>query len=111
MMIKVIDIDNITKQLYQIFYEFYEQQVNYLTSKGYKSVWFDISHPKYKVTFTRKYSVLENEEYSILEVFLYIDKFIQELDFTGKGYVNIEIFGNGISFNSFIDLYDIMNED
>jgi len=110
-MIKVVNVEDITKQLYKILDDYYYNLLNSFINKGYKLLWFGISYRNYQLIFIRKYSICDDYDFSIKEWHTHIDKFVNTLDFTGKVYVDVEIFGNGILFNSFVDIYNIIGDE
>ena len=104
-MIKVTD--TITERLYDMFDNYY---IDLFKRLMVKSVWFDIHYTNYKLIFIRRYSVYDANKFSIESWHEYINNFINDMKFTDDEYVDVEIFGNGISFTLFTDIYKIMEE-
>jgi bifunctional DNA-binding transcriptional regulator/antitoxin component of YhaV-PrlF toxin-antitoxin module len=98
--------------------EFIEKQMNLYLAQlekeitGYKCIWLSKLHDKNGLTFIRGYSddnlkkQKEQEQYKDL-----VSKWVEESNIKQNDYIDVTIFGNGIRFMIFIDVYNVMSEE
>jgi len=104
----IINIDNLERQITQIYARYYRETRAIIDSKY---LWFDISRNKDgAIWLSRKYSDVAPNEDKIYNIQKILNKWVGQQNITDNDYLHINLYGNGLKFSIMRDEFGVLDK-